>query len=310
VCHDSSIDVIDAQGFRALKERSFDAIFMPWLPPRKLLMSTFALWLKNGRPNVYWIDHNPVAGRDKRGFIIRALNYKKFSKVHKLEHSNSLEKNGLQRNLGIPHPVLCHAFENLPSPITYEKAVGLRFAFIGRLDDQKGISKLPGIAMSIAKEFNEPTYWKIAGNNSNVEYVKSIVRELENIPNVHIESHIFGKNCPQELLRKALADSNFLLAPYARITASGTFALALACSTEIISLSEDKPIGLPSFLGTSIHCIDSTQLIKFLKTHKEAGISARDLSNKIESHNTFCREKFLEILYSTSLSTKRRNVKQ
>jgi hypothetical protein len=299
VCRESELEVIDISEIKRIKNRPFEVMFLPWLPSRKFLVTTFLVWLNNGRPNVFWIDHNPATGRDREGLILRVLRRNRSTKVRRLVHTGNTRAEYEPVIQAIPHPVFSHAFENLKKYSSNQKKERLTISFIGRLDDQKGLNSLPRIAHLISNALGKPTYWNISGNNPNIDYVKAIIQKIEEIPNVVVESHIYGKNCPDELIYKALVTSHFLIAPYNRITASGTFALALACSTQIVCLGETEPLGLQPFLGKSIHCIDESQLIQFLQTDEFKKIMPNVQKNDIASHNKNCHDQFFYIVNAT-----------
>ena len=296
VCRESELEVIDISEIKGVKNRPIDVMFLPWLPSRKFLATTFLVWLNNSRPNVFWIDHNPATGRDREGLVLRFLRKSGSTKIHRLVHTGKTMGENQPLLPAIPHPIFSHAFENLKNDYTNQKKERLTISFIGRLDDQKGINSLPRIARLISKAIGKPILWKIAGNNPNIDYVKAIIQEIEEIPDVFVESHIYGKNCPDELIYKSLVTSHFLIAPYNRITASGTFALALACSTQIVCLGESEPLGLEPFLGKSIHCIDESQLVKFLQTNEHKKITPDIQKNDIALHNKDCHDHFISVV--------------
>lgn len=297
-CNLKNLDIHSLEDFKLRMGEKYDIIFLPWIPPRRELLRFIANWIKCGFAEIFWIDHNPIHGRDREGLILKFLRNTKNHKIHKITHGAENPSETYPNTNFFPHPIFQNAFENTNYKKTKRVNNSLNFAFIGRLDEQKGLHELPRLASRISSGIKVPTNWIIAGNNPNMTRVFDVIESIQKLPNVSVEPYVYGKNCPDEFILHALLEADFLFAPYKLVTASGTISLALALDTEIICLSQSVPAGLENFKNGSLHCIDEENLIEFLKgkinynsndpLHKKM-----DIKKAIEIHNQICGEIFL-----------------
>lgn len=299
-CKSSGIKVEFLAEFKPSFRNHFDLIFLPWIPSRGHLLRFLFDWAKCGFPLIIWIDHNPVLGRDREGLILKILRYVRIKKICRVVHGTNSVDGDKPVEIYFPHPIFVNAFENSSYINRVKSEKQLNLAFIGRLDEQKGFFDIPRIAESISLKMEIPQNWIIAGNNPDLKAVQKVVDSLQEIPNVSVEAHAYGKKCPDEFIQIALLASHFLLAPYKQITASGTISLAIASGTEIISLSESVPIGLESFHRELIHCIDEDHLVDFIKLRMKQKSTklqnTHSYRSKIQNYNKLCGENFVKIL--------------
>ena len=303
-CSESRIRLVPLGSFKARKRDDYDAIFVPWLPSRRYFFKFLIDWIKCGVPQVYWIDHNPILGRDRHGILLQFLRNQRSTRLQRVVHSAITESSAEPKLKTLLHPVFLHAFEDIPKKDIDKPSEVITFAFIGRLDDQKGFFELPKFAELISNEVSLETKWIVAGNNSELDKVQRTVDEISRIPKVSVEAYIYGKKCPSEYIYKALLSANFLVAPYQQITASGTISLAIACGTEVISLNSSAPLGLEAFDELYIHCVKTQDITRFLRMR----IKANQLDDKtkcsitearLREHNLLCGKKFIELHEST-----------
>jgi len=302
-CQLKNLAVYSIENFRPSSRNKFDLLFLPWIPSHRYLRKFILDWLKLGFPQIIWIDHNPVQGRDKEGVLLKFLRRSPHKKIRRLVHGMNYISAQESQEIYFPHPIFMNAFESTEGCIPEKSSEEFNFAFIGRLDVQKGLYKLPKLAGKISEELGFPTKWIIAGNNPNINQVSEIVESIRRLANVKVEAHIYGKKCPDSHIRDALETSHFLIAPYNQVTASGTIALAIAAGTEIISLSGTEPIGLENFQDKLLHCVKEEHLIEFLRSRmKNKAISLKSnpeaTTRMKEEHNKLCGENFLAIARS------------
>ena len=298
-CTYERIEIRQMNEFRPKFGDRYDFIFLPWLPPRKTLIHFLFDWMKLGFPYVFWIDHNPVRNRDKVGIILRILRKRKIIRVIRLTHGKNSFESLKINEMYFPHPIFLNAFENTEMLDASTSKADLNLAFVGRLDKQKGLSKLPHLTRLISEGTGASIKWIIAGNNPNMCEVEDTIKELEKIPRVSIESYIYGKKCPDKFINYALSESDFMIAPYLQVTASGTISLAIAMGTEIISLSESYPLGLDVFTNKSIHCLSESRLVPFINKsiHQEEvkGIKYNYKQEK-NAHNYLCGQNLINLV--------------
>jgi hypothetical protein len=299
-CQLKDLEVYSIENFRPSSRNNFDILFLPWIPSRRHLPKFISDWLKIGFPQIIWIDHNPVQGRDKEGVLLKFLRRSTHKKIRRLVHGMNSIPIKESQTIYFPHPIFMNAFETSEVCIPEKSFKEFNFAFIGRLDVQKGLYELPKLAEKISKGLGFPTKWIIAGNNPNMNQVSEIVESIRSLENVTVEAHIYGKKCPDSHIQDALKTSHFLIAPYNQVTASGTIALAIAVGTEIISLSATEPIGLERFQDKLLHFVQEEHLIEFLRSRmKNKAISLKSnleaTTRMKEEHNKLCGENFLVI---------------
>jgi len=302
-CQFTNLEVYSIENFKPDSRHNFDILFLPWIPSRRYLRRFILDWVKIGFPQIIWIDHNPVQGRDREGILLKFLRQSKRKKLRRLVHGVNPIPGEESKRIYFPHPIFMNAFESFNVLIPEKINTEFNFSFIGRLDAQKGLYELPKLAEKISKGLGFPTKWIVAGNNPNMNQVSEIVESIKRLENVTVEAHIYGKKCPDSLIREALKTSHFLIAPYNQVTASGTIALAIASGTEIISLGGTAPIGLESFQDKLLHCIKEEQLIDFLRSRIKNNAISFELNPKVtsrlkEEHNKLCGENFLAIARS------------
>lgn len=304
-CQSESISVNSIKFFKPECKGQFDVIFLPWIPSREYLVKFYMDWIKCGFPPIVWIDHNPIKGRDREGMILKFLRKSPSNRIIRVVHgTNSLSGHDNQ-SVYFLHPIYLNAFENIDcEPVKYP-ADQLNLSFIGRLDEQKGFFELPRYAELISKGTETPINWIIAGNNHNLARVQVVIDALRNLPNVSVEAHIYGKKCPDEFIMKAITSSDFLLAPYRQITASGTIALAIALGTEVISIGNSIPTGLEEFFEESLHFINDDNLVEFVQEKliekKESKIQIESKrTNYVRKYNEMCAERFLTFIELTT----------
>jgi hypothetical protein len=298
-CTYESIKILEINDFQPKFSDRYEFIFLPWLPPRKTINKFLIDWMKMGFPYIFWIDHNPVRNRDKVGILLRILRKRKIMRVMRLTHGKNSFESLKINEMYFPHPIFLNAFENTETLDASTSKADLNLAFVGRLDKQKGLSKLPHLTRLISEGTGTSIKWIIAGNNPNMCAVEETIKELEEIPRVSIESYIYGKKCPDHFIKHALSESDFMIAPYLQVTASGTISLAIALDTETISLSEKYPLGLDLFKDKSIHCLSEGNLVSFINKSirgKEQNGIIRDYKREKNEHNNFCGDNLLNLV--------------
>lgn len=308
-CQDKRIKINMLDDFKPSSKSNFDLLFLPWIPSRKYFKRFLKDWIKVGLPEIVWIDHNPVHGRDRQGLLLKFLRSSTNFKVRRLVHGmNSISRSDT-KPIYFPHPIFMNAFEGSNSRTEIKDPKVMNFAFIGRLDKQKGLFELPRLAEMISNGLNISTKWIIAGNNPDMDEALQIVELIKDLPNVRVESHIYGKKCPDEIIKNTLDKSHFLIAPYNQVTASGTISLALASDTEIISLSKSVPLGLDEFEDRMLHCIKEADLINFLRSRIGKNeilmlpSSAKNQNSKT-AHNQQCGKNFVEFVRRSKVNRK------
>lgn len=300
-CQREDLEILQLNDFNPTLSDRYEFILLPWLPSRRNLVHFLVHWLKLGFPNTLWIDHNPVNGRDKEGLILKILRRENLKKFFRLIHgTNHLDPLGL-KSLNIPHPIFLSAFENSKAPIKNQPTASLNLAFIGRLDEQKGLEELPKLTRMISEATRVSINWIIAGNNPNLNKVTETIEDLKRIPNVSVESHVYGKNCPDYFIEYALLKADFMIAPYLQVTASGSISLAIALNTETISLGERYPLGVDLFKGKLVHSMSKDNLVPFINNHlyyknENKNKISKNYSEEKKDHNYACGVILLSII--------------
>jgi glycosyltransferase involved in cell wall biosynthesis len=314
-CRDKRVTIFLLDDFKPSIKSNFDLLFLPWIPSRKYFMRFFKDWIKLGLPEIVWIDHNPVQGRDRQGLLLKFLRSSTNVKVRRLVHGmNSLSLSDTDP-IYFPHPIFINAFEGSNSRAGIKDPTVMNFAFIGRLDEQKGLFELPRLAEMISKGLNISTKWIIAGNNPDMDLALQIAESIRELPNVTVEAHIYGKKCPDQIIKNTLSKSHFLIAPYNQVTASGTISLALASDTEVVSISKSVPLGLGDFEDRMLHCIKEAELVNFLRSRigKNEILMSPNLEknqNLKTAHNEQCGKIFLEFAGRSKVNRKQYDEKQ
>lgn len=314
-CRDKRITIFLLDDFKPSIKSNFDLLFLPWIPSRKYFMRFFKDWIKVGLPEIVWIDHNPVQGRDREGLLLKLLRSSTNLKVRRLVHGTNPLTFSDTNCIYFPHPIFMNAFEGSNRCTVKKDPTVFNFAFIGRLDEQKGLFELPRLAEVISKGLSISTKWIIAGNNPDMDQALQIVESIKELPKVTVEAHIYGKKCPDKIIKNTLEKSHFLIAPYNQVTASGTISLALASNTEIISLSKSVPLGLNDFEDRMLHCIKEDDLVNFLRSRigkDEVLISRNSAKNQNlkKAHNEQCGKIFLEFAGGSKANRKQYDEKQ
>ena len=298
-CQSKNILVRSIASFQPKYKGEFDALFLPWIPSRRYFLKFLIDWARCGFSPIIWIDHNPIKGRDREGLILKILRRSFSSRIIKVIHGDNLLSRHQSVHVYFPHPIFMNAFENTFCEHRKKSKTQLNLAFIGRLDEQKGFFELPRFAESISNGIDIPTNWIIAGNNQNLIKVQEVIDDLKRLPNVSVEAHTYGKKCPDEFIMLALKSSDFLLAPYKQVTASGTISLAIALGTEVISIGNSVPIGLEPFQGHSIHSMEQDELIDFMQTRigdkrDDSFLAESEKAHIARQHNDACAKNFLK----------------